>query len=126
MINNWVEAIGDRNPIYVDESAAAPPVIRVVAPPAMIQVWTMLGLGGVRADDDPLTRIIELFDEAGYIGVVATNCEQTYHRYLRPGEEVSVSAELTDVIGRSRPRWAKAISSTSTSSGRSATRTSPK
>ena len=59
----------------------------------------MLGLGGVRADDDPLTRIIELFDEAGYIGVVATNCEQTYHRYLRPGEEVSVSAELTDVIG---------------------------
>ena len=22
-----------------------------------------------------------------------------YHRYLRPGEEVSVSAELTDVIG---------------------------
>ncbi|MGH3971144.1 MAG: Zn-ribbon domain-containing OB-fold protein, partial [Mycobacterium sp.] len=27
------------------------------------------------------------------------NCEQTYHRYLRPGEQVSVSAELTDVIG---------------------------
>ena len=72
-----------------------------------------------------MTRIIELFDEAGYIGVVATNCEQTYHRYLRPGEEVSVSAELTDVIGP-KPRWAKAISSTSTSSGRSATRTSPK
>ncbi|PJE22947.1 MAG: DNA-binding protein, partial [Mycobacterium sp.] len=22
MINNWVEAIGDRNPIYVDEDAA--------------------------------------------------------------------------------------------------------
>lgn len=22
MINNWVEAIGDRNPIYVDEAAA--------------------------------------------------------------------------------------------------------
>ena len=100
MINNWVEAIGDRNPIYVDEAAArAAGHPGVVAPPAMIQVWTMLGLGGVRADDDPLTRIIELFDEAGYIGVVATNCEQTYHRYLRPGEEVSVSAELTDVIG---------------------------
>ncbi|HUL98702.1 MAG TPA: Zn-ribbon domain-containing OB-fold protein, partial [Mycobacterium sp.] len=26
-------------------------------------------------------------------------CEQTYHRYLRPGEEVSVAAELTDVAG---------------------------
>jgi uncharacterized OB-fold protein len=59
----------------------------------------MLGLGGVRAADDPLTKILELFDDAGYIGVVATNCEQTYHRYLRPGEEVSVVAELTDVVG---------------------------
>ncbi len=47
----------------------------------------------------PLGKIITLFDDAGYIGVVATNCEQTYHRYLRPGEEVSVSAELTDVVG---------------------------
>ncbi len=51
MINTWVEAIGDRNPIYVDESAArGAGHPGVVAPPAMIQVWTMLGLGGVRAD----------------------------------------------------------------------------
>jgi uncharacterized OB-fold protein len=68
----------------------------------MIQVWTMFGLGGVRPDDDPLGKILDLFDDAGYIGVVATNCEQTYHRYLQPGEEVSVSAELTDVIGPKR------------------------
>ncbi|BBY05906.1 bifunctional MaoC family dehydratase N-terminal/OB-fold nucleic acid binding domain-containing protein [Mycobacterium noviomagense] len=100
MINNWVEAIGDRNPIYVDEAAArAAGHPGIVAPPAMIQVWTMMGLGGVRPDDDPLGRIIQLFDDAGYIGVVATNCEQTYHRYLQPGEEVSVSAELGDVVG---------------------------
>jgi uncharacterized OB-fold protein len=59
----------------------------------------MAGLGGVRAPDDPLTKILEWFDSTGYIGVVATNCEQTYHRYLRPGEEVSASAELTDVVG---------------------------
>ena len=71
----------------------------VVAPPAMIQVWTMAGLGGARADDDPLSKIMQLFDDNGCVGVVATNCEQTYHRYLRPGEEVSVAAELTDVIG---------------------------
>jgi uncharacterized OB-fold protein len=43
--------------------------------------------------------MMKLFDDAGYVGVVATNCEQTYHRYLRPGEHVSISAELTDVIG---------------------------
>ncbi|MCB1289225.1 MAG: bifunctional MaoC family dehydratase/OB-fold nucleic acid binding domain-containing protein [Mycobacterium sp.] len=100
MIDHWLDAIGDRNPIYVDESAAkAAGHPGIVAPPAMIQVWTMTGLGGVRPDDDPLGRILGLFDQAGYIGVVATNCEQTYHRYLRPGEEVSVTAELTDVIG---------------------------
>ncbi len=66
----------------------------------MIQVWTMMGSGRRSCpDDDPIGPIIELFDDAGYIGVVATNCEQTYHRYLRPGEEVSVVAELTDVVG---------------------------
>ncbi|OBI51837.1 DNA-binding protein [Mycobacterium kyorinense] len=100
MIHHWVDAIGDQNPIYVDEAAAnAAGHPGIVAPPAMIQVWTMMGLGGSRPDDDPLGKIIELFDNAGYVGVVATNCEQTYHRYLRPGEEVSVTAELTDVVG---------------------------
>jgi uncharacterized protein len=100
MVEHWLDAMGDKNPIYVDEEAAkAAGHPGIVAPPAMIQVWTMAGLGSGRAPDDPLTKILELFDDAGYIGVVATNCEQTYHRYLRPGEEVSVLAELTDVVG---------------------------
>jgi uncharacterized protein len=100
MVDHWLDAMGDKNPIYVDEDAAkAAGHPGIVAPPAMIQVWTMMGLGGVRAPDDPLTKILDLFDDAGYIGVVATNCQQTYHRYLRPGEEVSVTAELTDVAG---------------------------
>lgn len=100
MIDHWLDAMGDKNPIYVDEWAAkAAGHPGIVAPPAMIQVWTMGGLGSGRAADDPLTKIMELFDDAGYVGVVATNCEQTYHRYLRPGEQVSVLAELTDVVG---------------------------
>lgn len=100
MVNNWVEAIGDRNPIYVDEAAArAAGHPGIVAPPAMIQVWTMFGLNGERPKDDPMGPIMELFDNAGYIGVVATNCEQTYHRYLRPGEQVSITSEMGDVVG---------------------------
>src|ERR1700758_5158472 len=99
-INNWVEAIGDSNPIYVDEAAArAAGHPGIVAPPAMIQVWTMFGLGGERPKDDPLGPIMQLFDDNGYVGVVATNCEQTYHRYLQPGEEVSISSEMGDVVG---------------------------
>jgi len=99
-INNWLEAIGDRNPIYVDEAAArAAGHPGIVAPPAMIQVWTMFGLGGERPKDDPLGPIMQLFDDNGYVGVVATNCEQTYHRYLQPGEEVSITSEMGDVVG---------------------------
>jgi uncharacterized OB-fold protein len=100
MINNWVEAIGDRNPIYVDEAAArALGHPGIVAPPAMIQVWTMFGLGGERPTDDPMGPMMKLFDDAGYVGVVATNCEQTYHRYLQPGEHVSIASEMGDVVG---------------------------
>lgn len=100
IINNWVEALGDRNPIYVDENAAkAAGHPGIVAPPAMIQVWTMFGQGGERPTDDPMGPIMKLFDDAGYIGVVATNCEQTYHRYLRPGEQVTIHSEMRDVVG---------------------------
>jgi uncharacterized OB-fold protein/acyl dehydratase len=115
MIDHWTDALGDENPIYHDEAAAkAAGHPGVVAPPAMIQVWTMMGLGGVRPDDDPLGKILELFDDAGYIGVVATNCEQTYHRYLRQGEEVSVAAELTDVVGPKRTALGEAFFITQT------------
>lgn len=100
MIHHWTDAIGDTNPIYVDEDAAkAAGHDGIVAPPAMIQVWTMMGLGRARSDDDPLARAMKLFDDAGYVGVVATNCDQTYHRYLKPGELVAMSAEITDVVG---------------------------
>ncbi|MGB8406947.1 MAG: bifunctional MaoC family dehydratase N-terminal/OB-fold nucleic acid binding domain-containing protein [Mycobacterium sp.] len=100
MIHHWTDAIGDKNPIYVDDEAAkAAGHDGIVAPPAMIQVWTMMGLGRSRSGDDPLARAMKLFDDAGYVGVVATNCDQTYHRYLKPGEQVAISAELTDVVG---------------------------
>jgi uncharacterized OB-fold protein len=59
----------------------------------------MFGLSGERPTDDPMGPLMELFDGAGYVGVVATNCEQTYHRYLRPGEQVSISSEMRDVVG---------------------------
>jgi hypothetical protein len=99
-IKTWVEALGDRNPIYTDGAAArAAGHPGLVAPPAMIQVWTMFGLSGERPTDDPMGPLMELFDGAGYVGVVATNCEQTYHRYLRPGEQVSIASEMRDVVG---------------------------
>lgn len=91
MIRNWIEAIGDDNPAYTAAGG--------VAPPAMIQAWTMPGLHGTREDDDPLSVMTRVTDEAGYTSVVATNCDQTYYRYLRHGEELTVRASLVDVTG---------------------------
>ena len=88
MINNWVEALGDTNPAYPK-----------FAPPAMVQVWTMHGLNGGRDADDPLGAMSAVLDAAGFTSVVATNCEQTYHRYLRPGEQLSVASRLSGVVG---------------------------
>jgi uncharacterized OB-fold protein len=88
MINNWLEAIGDRHPGYTE-----------VAPPAMVQVWTMGGLHGQRTPDDPLGAMMAILDEAGFTSVVATNSDQTYHRYLLVGEHVSVTSTLEDVTG---------------------------
>lgn len=103
MINNWVEAIGDENPVYTDPGAAAASVHGgLVAPPAMVQAWSMPGLHGGRTGDDPLGAMMNVLDQAGYTSVVATNSDQTYHRYLRHGERVSASLTLEDVTGPKR------------------------
>ncbi len=100
MIRNWTEAIGDENPIYESEEAArAAGHDGIVAPPAMAQVWTMRGLGRDWNDDDPLARMTYFLEDEGFPSVVATNCDQKYHRYTRPGEVLTVDSVLTDVVG---------------------------
>ena len=93
MVNSWLEALGDANPRYAAEG---------VAPPAMTQVWTMRGLHPRPDPGDPLSAMTAILDEAGFTSVVATNCTQTYHRYLRHGELVSVRSRLVDVTGPKR------------------------
>jgi hypothetical protein len=95
MIRTWTEALA-----LPGMDGAGPDTD--TAPPAMIQVWTMPGLHGVRTDDDPLGQMVQVLDEAGYTSVVATNCDQTYHRYLKLGEQLSVRARLLEVTGPKR------------------------
>ena len=109
MIDHWLSALGSYRKAEPDDGtgqsaveAAGSAADSGLAPPAMIQVWTMPGLGGRRSADDPLGAMMRVLDQAGYTSVVATNCEQTYHRYLREGERVSVSARLADVTGPKR------------------------
>jgi uncharacterized protein len=104
-IRNWTDAIGDANPVYINPEFAAGSVHgELVAPPAMVQVWTMPGLQPPPADGDadPLGQMMTVLDAAGFTSVVATNCEQRYYRYLKLGELLSLRAELTDVSGPKR------------------------
>lgn len=104
MIRHFTEAMGDENPIYIDnEAARAAGRDGVVAPPPMISAWLMAGYRP-HADghdappaDTALARLLGLLDDAGFTGVVATDDEQIYHRELRPGNQLSMSAVIEDV-----------------------------
>jgi hypothetical protein len=103
MIRHWTQAMGDANPIYTDAGAAGASVHgHLVAPPAMVQVWTMRGLRPAPDSGDsgdPLGLMIAVLDDAGFGSIVATNCEQEYYRYLRPGEQLTVRSSLEGVTG---------------------------
>ena len=87
MIAHWCDAMDDRNPVYTDPGAAAASVHGgIVAPPAMLQAWIMNGLAP--RPQDKVAEIKAALAEAGFTSVVATNCEQEYVRYLRPGDTV--------------------------------------
>lgn len=87
MIRHWAQALGDASGAWDD-----------VAPPAMIQVWSMPGLVAKKAGsvaDDPL----RMLNENGYTGVVATNCDQTYDRYVKVGEQLHSTMRFGGVVG---------------------------
>ncbi|WP_240506425.1 bifunctional MaoC family dehydratase N-terminal/OB-fold nucleic acid binding domain-containing protein [Thermoactinospora rubra] len=89
MIRHWLEAMGDANPAYLE---------RGVAPPAMSQVWTMPGLARAR-QATPVDDVLAALDAGGYTGVVATDCDQTYHRYARVGERLTPGTRFTSLAG---------------------------
>jgi len=99
MIRHWCDAVGDDNPIYTEpEFAESTHFGGIVAPPTMLQAWTMPGLKRRRppqggGEPGPM----QLLDEAGFTSVVATNCEQEYFRDLVPGDQLTHDVELESV-----------------------------
>jgi uncharacterized OB-fold protein/acyl dehydratase len=101
-IRAWCDAMSEGNPLYVDPaSAAAGPHGELVAPPAMLNVWTMAGLvSGApvpRDPDEPRARAYELLDQAGFPGVVAVNSDLSFDRYVRVGELLTATTRLVEV-----------------------------
>ncbi|MGW5608227.1 bifunctional MaoC family dehydratase N-terminal/OB-fold nucleic acid binding domain-containing protein [Streptomyces sp. NPDC003753] len=96
MIRHWCEAMGDADPAYTGPDA--------IAPPTMLQVWTMSGLSGHTGRTQAYDELSALLDEAGCTSVVATDCEQEYLRPLRPGDEVTFDAVIESVSDQKRTR----------------------
>ncbi|WP_177181942.1 bifunctional MaoC family dehydratase N-terminal/OB-fold nucleic acid binding domain-containing protein [Streptomyces sp. TLI_105] len=92
MIRHWCEVMGDAHPAYRGPDA--------VAPPTMLQAWTMGGLSGHTDRSSAYEELFALLDGAGYTSVVATDCEQEYLRPLRPGDEIGFDTVVESVSER--------------------------
>ncbi|MFI1283242.1 bifunctional MaoC family dehydratase N-terminal/OB-fold nucleic acid binding domain-containing protein [Streptomyces sp. NPDC020858] len=92
MIRHWCEAVGDANPAYTGPDA--------IAPPTMLQAWTMGGLSGHSDRSSSYDELFALLDGAGFTSVVATDCEQEYLRPLRPGDAITFDAVIESVSPR--------------------------
>ncbi|ACY99020.1 bifunctional MaoC family dehydratase N-terminal/OB-fold nucleic acid binding domain-containing protein [Thermomonospora curvata] len=101
MIRHWVEAMGDTNPVYLDEEAArATGRETVVAPASMMQAWTMRGYAAT-VNPEPeaggMEELTALLAEGGYTSVVATDSEFEFHRELVPGDHISVQEQVESI-----------------------------
>jgi hypothetical protein len=112
MIRHWAAALEDRNPVYTDaELAARSRFGGIVAPPLMLQTWTMptpkiTGIaerGGSPvelAGENPLS----VLDEAGFIATLATNSEFEIERYLRLGERIASTTAIESISDEKQTR----------------------
>ncbi len=100
-IRHWCEVMQDANPLYRDtETARNSEYGGMIAPPAMVQTWSMMGMGAsmdqyrravLEKPDDPHHKVNAALKKAGYVGVVATAQEQTYLKPIRPGDTIYYS-----------------------------------
>jgi acyl dehydratase len=98
MIRHWCEAMEDGNPLYTDEDYARTSKYGgVIAPPQMVQAFCMPPLWPKKEMPDPQARAVQMMDEAGYNGVVATTTSQEYFKPMRPGDQLSYKIKLVSV-----------------------------
>ncbi|MSR97803.1 MaoC family dehydratase [Arthrobacter sp. BL-252-APC-1A] len=99
MIHHLCDAVGERNPAYLDpEAARAAGHPGVVAPPSALQVWNMINPSDPVIESDVDRAYAELA-EAGYPKVVAVNCDQEYDRYLVPGDILTAAEKVESLVG---------------------------
>jgi hypothetical protein len=113
MIRHWAAAFEDWNPVYTDAGAAARSRFgEIVAPPLMLQTWTMAtpritGIaerGGSPVEGGARAGVLDLLDQAGFVATLASNSEFEILRYLRVGDVVSATTVLESVSPEKQTR----------------------
>jgi uncharacterized OB-fold protein/acyl dehydratase len=101
MIRQWCDAMGETHPAYLDHEAAKKTVHgEIVAPPTMLQAWIMEGWAMHEGYDEPRNeqqRLHNLLAVNGYTGVLGTNTEENYTRYLRLGERITAQTVIDEI-----------------------------
>ena len=102
MIHHLCDAIGDRNPVYLDRKAAEDAGYPdVVAPPSALQVWNMPSPSETDASPSSDVELVyRLLREGGFANVVAVNCAQEYARYLNPGDVLACAERIEHLSPR--------------------------
>lgn len=89
----WTSAMGDNNPAYQ-------PGPEQIAPPAMMQMWTMRDINDRFApgstDEHPYQVFIDM-ETLGYPANVAVSYDITFHRYLRVGDRPRHYSTVVDI-----------------------------
>ncbi len=112
MIRHWAAAFEDANPVYTDPTfAAASHFGAIVAPPLMLQTWTMatpmitgIGERGGAPVPSEGPSPLAVFDHAGFAGTLASNSEFEIERYLCLGETVRASTVIESISDRKQTR----------------------
>ncbi|HEY4331214.1 MAG TPA: MaoC family dehydratase N-terminal domain-containing protein [Ilumatobacteraceae bacterium] len=112
MIRHWAAAFDDQNPLYTDvEFARGSQFGEIMAPPLMLQTWTMPTpiLNGIRErGGSPSINTgpgpLSVLDDAGYVATLASNSEFEIERYIGLGEVLSSSTVIEAISEEKQTR----------------------
>ena len=96
----WCSAMGDRNPSYL-------PGLHQIAPPAMMQMWTMRDINDNYAPGSTTVAPYQVFDDMakmGYPANVAVSYDITFLRYLCAGEHAQHYTTIVDISEKKKKR----------------------
>lgn len=99
MIRQWAEIMGDESAVYTDAQAAAGTSKGgLIAPPSMLQAWSMEGYPMAANPAQDVQRAMHgIFDAHGFTGVLGTNTSTEMFRDLRPGDSVTAHTVIDNI-----------------------------